>query len=93
VTRIAEGPILTDHWKAFLEQKNGGHEARADEPDTPLKPVYVHGFVYDISTGQIYDLSISQGPPGYQADYTKCKRNLFASMRHGYPGASDPEDC
>lgn len=41
------------------------------------------GFVYDIYDGQIYDLNVSQGPPGYVADNSKCKRNLIAASRHG----------
>ena len=51
------------------------------------------GFVYDIYDGQVYDLNVSQGPPGYQADYSKCKRNLFAFLRHGNASPDDVEGC
>lgn len=51
------------------------------------------GFVYDISSGEIYDLNVSQGPPGWNADWSKCKRNLFGSIRHGNTNPNDVEGC
>jgi hypothetical protein len=51
------------------------------------------GFVYDISTGEIYDLNISQGPPGLNADWTKCKRNMVAAIRHGNDNPYGVEGC
>ncbi|KAJ3510014.1 hypothetical protein NMY22_g16103 [Coprinellus aureogranulatus] len=32
---------------------------------TPLNPVYVHGWVYDLETGVVTDLNVSSGPPGW----------------------------
>jgi len=51
------------------------------------------GFVYDISTGKIYDMDVSQGPPGYKGDYSKCKRNLLDSLRRGDADPSKVEGC
>lgn len=38
---------------------------RAEEP-APLKPVFVHGWVYDLESGTVADLNISTGPKGFE---------------------------
>jgi len=39
--------------------------SRKKKHDNKIQPdVFVHGFVYDDSTGQVYDLHVSFGPPG-----------------------------
>ncbi|KAF9788200.1 carbonic anhydrase [Thelephora terrestris] len=90
---ISQDPIIYDHWQAFLAEQNNGTLKRASESSPPLKPVYIHGFVYDISSGEIYDLNVSQGPPGWNADWSKCKRNLITAIRHGNTNPDDVEDC
>jgi len=60
--------------------------------NNPARVIFL-GFVYDISSGLVYDLNASQGPPGYKADYSKCKRNLITSIRHGNTNPSNVEGC
>ena len=40
-------------------------EKRAEE-EAPLKPVFVHGWVYDLESGTVTDLNISTGPAGFE---------------------------
>lgn len=51
------------------------------------------GMIYDISTGMVYDLDVSQGPPGYKGDPSKCKRNLITALRHGNANPSQVDGC
>lgn len=49
-------------------------EKRAEEA-APLKPVFVHGWVYDLESGTVTDLNVSTGPKGFEdfvpSDVTK----------------------
>lgn len=70
VCNIANDPVMQAHWDAFNIEQQGGNSTAARKKRSggeggPLKPVFVHGFVYDISNGQISDLGISVGPPGF----------------------------
>lgn len=40
-------------------------EKRAEEA-APLKPVFVHGWVYDLESGSVVDLNVSTGPKGFE---------------------------
>jgi hypothetical protein len=40
-------------------------EKRAKE-GAPLKPVFVHGWVYDLESGTVTDLNVSTGPKGFE---------------------------
>lgn len=60
VSNIVASAVMNQHWTAYLAQ----HKSRRAESGAPLKPVYVHGFVYDISTGHVTDLGVSAGPNG-----------------------------
>jgi hypothetical protein len=75
-------PSLRDqHWKEFLAQGNsdsfkpvyihGESLSVAKRPPPNATDSLPLGFVYDISTGYIYDLNVSQGPPGYNGDSSK----------------------
>ncbi|KAF9642771.1 carbonic anhydrase, partial [Thelephora ganbajun] len=69
VFNIIISPVMQQHWNAYLVQeqaRNGTSSSahRRADSGAPLKPVYVHGFVYDISTGDVIDLGISYGPHG-----------------------------
>lgn len=44
---------------------DGAAEKRAEE-ETELIPVFVHGWVHDIETGEVLDLNISTGPAGFE---------------------------
>ncbi|PPQ68055.1 hypothetical protein CVT26_007339 [Gymnopilus dilepis] len=48
VERIAASAIIQDHYYSFGENQ----------------PVFIHGLVYDVSTGQVYNLGVSVGPDG-----------------------------
>jgi len=69
VFNIAVSPVMQEHWDAFTAQNGTQNNTspsvrrRADAP-APLKPVYVHGFVYDLYTGDVIDLQVSVGPQG-----------------------------
>lgn len=43
-----------------------GIPAEGGEEEVPLIPVFIHGWVHDIETGEVIDLNISQGPPGFE---------------------------
>ncbi|KAG8775526.1 hypothetical protein FRC20_001313 [Serendipita sp. 405] len=38
---------------------------RAEEGET-LKPIFVHGWVHDLETGEVLDLNVSVGPAGFE---------------------------
>jgi hypothetical protein len=40
----------------------------------PLRDVFVHGWVYDIETGEVADLGVSVGPPGREVPRTPFPR-------------------
>jgi len=91
VSNVANDPVMQTHWDAFnLEQQGGSSPAarkkRAGGEGGPLKPVFVHGFVYDISNGQISDLSISVGPPGLplQSPPTSAVKRHVDSIEHDH---------
>ena len=43
-------------------------DKRATEEGTaPLKPVFVHGWVYDLESGIVTDLNVSTGPKGFES--------------------------
>lgn len=54
--------LPTQHFAAL--QAGNGTLVRRSGPEGPLKDVFVHGWVYDIETGEVSDLGISVGPPG-----------------------------
>jgi len=90
VSNIANDPVMQVHWEAFdLEQQGGSSPAarkRAGGEGAPLKPVFVHGLVYDISNGQISDLGITAGPPGFplQSPPASAVRRHVDSIEHDH---------
>lgn len=40
-------------------------EKRAEEA-APLRPVFIHGWVYDLESGTVMDLNVSTGPKGFE---------------------------
>ena len=50
-------------------------------------------FAHDISNGDINDLSISRGPPGYSAGWSKCKHSSFATISPDDTNPNDVEGC
>ncbi|PVG02995.1 carbonic anhydrase, partial [Serendipita vermifera] len=41
-------------------------EAATEEEGATLKPVFIHGWVHDLETGEVIDLNVSVGPPGFE---------------------------
>lgn len=71
VFNMVISPMMQQHWGAYIAQEQAQNSTtpsarrrRNSDSSAPLKPVYVHGFVYDISTGYVTDLEISFGPHG-----------------------------
>jgi len=69
VFNIIISPVMRQHWAAYVAQEQADNNTsspahRRANTGAPLKPVYVHGFVYDISTGDVIDLRTSFGPHG-----------------------------
>jgi carbonic anhydrase len=42
------------------DKEESGKRAEAKDP----VDVFIHGMVYDLDTGRIFDLGVSTGPPG-----------------------------
>lgn len=59
-----------------LAAEKGATGKRAEEA-AALKPVFVHGWVYDLESGTVTDLNVSTGPKGFEdfvpSDVTKPK--------------------
>jgi carbonic anhydrase len=69
VFNIIVSPVMEQHWMAYIAQEQAQNSTtsstrRRANSGATLKPVYVHGFVYDIETGDVIDLGISFGPNG-----------------------------
>ncbi|KAF5310801.1 hypothetical protein D9619_008063 [Psilocybe cf. subviscida] len=61
-TRIAKSSVIVNHF-AKLDSAQTARDWRTGE-DTSATPVFVHGWVYDVTNGNTYDLNVSVGPPG-----------------------------
>ncbi|KAJ3572302.1 hypothetical protein NP233_g3180 [Leucocoprinus birnbaumii] len=57
VQRIALDNVILNHY-AILSSPNTTHQGGI------LQDVFIHGWVYDISNGEVHDLCVSVGPPG-----------------------------
>jgi hypothetical protein len=56
---------LHDRLAAQGNSTGESKEKRAEE-SAPLKPVFVHGWVYDLESGTVTDLNVSTGPKGFE---------------------------
>jgi carbonic anhydrase len=88
---IVISPVMRQHWAAYIAQEQaqtGTPPSARRRADTgaPLKPVYVHGFVYDISTGDVIDLGTSFGPhgPTSQAPPKEAVKRAVDQHAHGH---------
>ncbi|KIM46966.1 hypothetical protein M413DRAFT_422536 [Hebeloma cylindrosporum] len=57
VRRIATSPVIANHYGLFKSRTR-------DSTNKPAHDVFIHGWVYNIVNGEIYDLGVSVGPPG-----------------------------
>ncbi|GAA6037477.1 hypothetical protein JCM8097_008207 [Rhodosporidiobolus ruineniae] len=75
VERVASDSSVKKAWSAYYAQESNsttsatvGHERRSPTADEAVE-LWVHGWVYDVSTGLVSDLGVSVGPHGaYQAE-------------------------
>ncbi|KAG5731983.1 hypothetical protein E4T56_gene18284 [Termitomyces sp. T112] len=51
VRRVARSGVISNHYKSL-------------EQDPERVGVFIHGWVYDIETGEVSDLGVTVGPPG-----------------------------
>ncbi|KAF9792730.1 carbonic anhydrase [Thelephora terrestris] len=91
VFNILISPMMQQHWNAYIAQEQGQNGTtsstrRSSDSSAPLKPVYVHGFVYDISTGYVTDLKTSFGPYGAvsQAPPQDAVKRAVAADQHAH---------
>jgi len=91
VFNIVISPVMEQHWTAYIAQEQAQNNTsssarRRAQTDAPLKPVYVHGFVYDIATGDVIDLGISFGPhgPTSQAPPQEAVKRAVGEHAHGH---------
>lgn len=90
VFNILISPTMQQHWNAYIAQEQGQNSTntptRRDSDSGALKPVYVHGFVYDISTGYVTDLQVSFGPHGpvSQAPPQDAVKRAVDQLAHGH---------
>lgn len=59
VRRISKSDVITTRYAALTGSKNGNLSTKP-----LLIDVFVHGWVYDIETGEVLDLGVSIAPPG-----------------------------
>jgi hypothetical protein len=77
VAHVAEDPVIkavgsatfladSQSWEAFRKAQPAvqAQSKRADPAEKPPVAIWIHGFVYDVATGEMIDLKISNGPPG-----------------------------
>ncbi|KAG6873127.1 hypothetical protein C0995_002501 [Termitomyces sp. Mi166 len=57
VRRIARSGVISNHYKSL-------------ETDPERIGVFIHGWVYDIETGEVADLGVAVGPPGRTIPHT-----------------------
>ncbi|PPQ69674.1 hypothetical protein CVT24_001207 [Panaeolus cyanescens] len=98
VSRMASHSVMTNHFAAL--QAGNATLARRSGPAGPLKNVFIHGWVYDIETGEVSDLGVSVGPPGVAvppapfqavaAAADKAAASHSSGAAHGTPAASEP---
>jgi carbonic anhydrase len=62
VKNVANDPIIVENWKKYADYQAASKNNTAT--GTAPKPLFIHGWVYDIATGGLTDLKVSQGPPG-----------------------------
>ncbi|KDQ16361.1 hypothetical protein BOTBODRAFT_64952 [Botryobasidium botryosum FD-172 SS1] len=71
-TTVAAPPLDNPGYIALVEENvkrvksivSSQHWAAYAANSTALEPVFVHGWVYDIRNGSLYNLKVTQGPPG-----------------------------
>jgi len=61
VRRIADDSVITNHY-ALL--KSGAGNSTTTHKKSPISDLFIHGWVYDLATGEVRDLGVSVGPPG-----------------------------
>ncbi|TFK67456.1 carbonic anhydrase [Pluteus cervinus] len=59
--------LVEENVKASVQRVVESQIMQEDFTSSPDTPVFIHGLVYDIETGKVFDLRVSQGPPGVQA--------------------------
>ncbi|KAG8831439.1 hypothetical protein FRC17_003144, partial [Serendipita sp. 399] len=77
VQRIAESSVMKNRFDEIITKLNtdgtpkpstgeGEGERAGEEEEVTLRPVFVHGWVHDLETGEILDLNVSVGPAGFE---------------------------
>jgi len=56
--------LVEENVKASVQRVVESEIMQEDFHSNPDTPVFTHGLVYDIETGKVFDLRVSQGPPG-----------------------------
>ncbi|PFH48556.1 hypothetical protein AMATHDRAFT_149621, partial [Amanita thiersii Skay4041] len=67
VKRVVTSAVISRHYGMYLSQENKARNediTKCVEPGSALGPVFIHGWVYDVETGEVADLNVSVGPPG-----------------------------
>ncbi|KAG8813803.1 hypothetical protein FRC18_002279 [Serendipita sp. 400] len=75
VQRIADSSVMKNRFDEIITKLNTDgtpkpateerRAKRAEEGET-LKPIFVHGWVHDLETGEVLDLNVSVGPAGFE---------------------------
>jgi carbonic anhydrase len=61
VRRIADDSVITNH---FALLKSGSGNSTDTHEKSPSNDLFIHGWVYDLASGEVRDLGVSVGPPG-----------------------------
>ncbi|KAF8815050.1 carbonic anhydrase [Phlegmacium glaucopus] len=58
VFRIARSAVMQEHYTSIAQRTTTTAKSE------PVTGVYIHGWVYDVESGEVSDLGVSVGPPG-----------------------------
>ncbi|KAF9526175.1 carbonic anhydrase [Crepidotus variabilis] len=61
VEKIAKSQVIQDHFADLNDSQSTGAN---------ITEIFVHGWVYDVETGKVSDLSVSVGPSGHEIPYS-----------------------
>lgn len=78
VQKVVDSPVIKNRFAEIVQRLNPDGTPKPSEQDShhqrrgetgSIRPLFVHGWVHDLETGEVIDLNVSRGPPGFE-NYT-----------------------